>query len=109
MATTSALELGIDISGLDAVILTGWPSTTASFHQQIGRAGRAGSNGLAILIGRDNPLSQYILSHPDTLLTNPEMSVFDPANPWILPGHLCAAATEVALTDRIFLPAVRHS
>lgn len=98
LATTSALELGIDIPALDAVVVTGWPGTHASFQQQIGRAGRAGANGLAIFVGRDNPLDQYLLSHPDSLTSTPESGAIDTTNPWILPGHLAAAAGELALT-----------
>ena len=99
VATTSALELGIDISGLDAVIVTGWPRTHASFFQQIGRAGRAGEEGLAIFIGREDPMDQYLLEHADTLLTSsPEAIVFDPTNPSVLTGQLCAASWELALS-----------
>ena len=99
MAATTALELGINVTGLDAVLIAGWPGTWASLWQQAGRAGRAGQHATAVFIARDDPLDSYLVHHPDTLLHHPvEPAVLDPANPYVLGPHLAAASAELPLT-----------
>jgi DEAD/DEAH box helicase domain-containing protein len=97
VSATNALELGIDVGLLDAVISVGFPGTVASLRQQWGRAGRRG-HGLAVLVASEDALDQYFMREPDKLLgRRVEAAILDHANPRVLAGHVRAAAFEAPL------------
>src|SRR5207249_9127584 len=89
LASTTALELGIDVGSLEAAVLAGYPGTRASMWQQAGRAGRRETGSLAILVAQDDPLDQYLVAHPEDLFERPpEAAVIDPTNQYVLEPHL---------------------
>ena len=99
VSTTDALELGIDIGLLDAVISVGFPGTVASLRQQWGRAGRRDA-GLAVLVATEDALDQYFMREPPALLgRRVEAAILEPASPRVLGGHVRAAAYEAPLRD----------
>ena len=109
VVATSALELGIDIAGLDAVVLDGFPGTVASFWQQAGRSGRDGRTSSAVLVAGDDQLDQWFATHPSELLTRPpEPAVVNLANPSVADVQLRCAAHELPLThaDERYWPAL---
>ncbi|MCC5949222.1 MAG: DEAD/DEAH box helicase [Nitriliruptoraceae bacterium] len=100
VAATEALELGIDVQGLDAVLLAGWPGTTAAFWQRIGRAGRRRDAAVGLLVAQEDPLDHYLVTHPEELLGRPsEDAIVDAENPYLLAGHLRCACQEAPLAD----------
>jgi DEAD/DEAH box helicase domain-containing protein len=99
VVATTALELGVDIGGLDACVLDGFPGTIASMWQQMGRAGRACQSSLSVLVAGEDQLDQWLMAHPSEVFTRPpEPAVINPANPFILHPHLGCAAFELPLT-----------
>jgi len=96
VVATNALELGIDVGGMDAVLLVGYPGTIASTRQQAGRAGRKQGNSLAVLVASASPLDQYLMQHPEYIFErSPEQALINPDNLLILLQHLRCAAFEL--------------
>ena len=96
VVSTNALELGVNIGGLDAAVLTGFPGAVASLRQQAGRAGRRAGAALAVLVASGGALDQYIIQHPEYVLErSPEQGLINPDNLAILTSHLACAAFEL--------------
>jgi DEAD/DEAH box helicase domain-containing protein len=100
VVATNALELGIDIGSLDAVVMAGYPGTIASTWQRAGRAGRRQTASLAVLVASSAPLDQYIIEHPEYFFDRPpEHAHINPDNLEILLSHLKCAAFELPVRD----------
>ncbi len=97
--STNALELGVDIGGLDAVLLDGYPGTRMAAFQQAGRAGRGTDPSLVALVAGEDQLDQYLMANPDEFFAgSAERAVVNPANDQLLPDHLLSAARETWLS-----------
>jgi DEAD/DEAH box helicase domain-containing protein len=99
--STSALEMGIDVGGLDACILVGYPGSMMATWQRSGRVGRDGRESITVMVAMPDALDQYFLDHPEQFLERPcERLVVDPANQQVARGHLVCAAAEMPLEPR---------
>ena len=100
VTSTSALEVGVDIGGLDAVVMTGYPGTIASTWQQAGRSGRGLAESMAVLIALDNPIDQFMMKNPGYFFSSAnERAIVDSQNPYILADHLLCAAYEMPIKN----------
>jgi DEAD/DEAH box helicase domain-containing protein len=100
LVSTNALELGVDIGGVDAVLIAGFPGTVASAWQQAGRGGRSQGNSLAALVAQDDPLDQFYMRHPEQFFARPhEHARVALENPYILTDQLRCAMSELPLHD----------
>lgn len=100
VVATNALELGIDIGGLGASVVMGYPGSLSSLWQQFGRAGRRQETALSVLVASSNPLDQYVAANPDFVFERPpEKGLIDPDNLFILGSHLKCAAFELPFHD----------
>ncbi len=98
ITSTNALELGVDIGSLDAVIMAGYPGTIISTWQQAGRAGRGSDESIATLVGFHDPLDQYFMKHPGSFFGKPhEHAIIDLSNEYIALGHTMCAAAELPI------------
>lgn len=95
---TNALELGVDIGSLDAVVTVGFPYTISNLRQQSGRAGRRNKDSLSVLIGDCFPTDQYFMQNPDEIFTKPNCELqVDLTNMLVLEGHIQCAAFEMPI------------
>ena len=103
IVTTNAMELGVDVGGLDATVIAGYPGTVSSVWQQAGRSGRALTPALSVLVARDHPVDQYFMRHPDVFFEAPyESARITTSNPRVLEDHLKCAAFELPLSEQDF-------
>lgn len=100
LTATSALELGVDIGGVDAVVLVGYPGSMTALWQRAGRAGRSGTRALTLLIAGDDPLDEYYLNHPELITEGKvEKAIADAFNTEIHPLHVACAAAEKPIAE----------
>ena len=101
VVSTTALELGVDINGLEACLIIGYPGTISGTWQQAGRVGRGDEESLVALVGYDTAVNQYIMNHPDYFFGKPhEVALIVPDNHYILTGQLACTCYELPLTYR---------